>query len=288
MERFRLDTTNHSTHSVIPTEAILSVQDYLTQFSLSEKFIERIKIAFGDRFDLAKLEELRQQWVSGQFEALPPIEIRPSAEINGANGAFAAATNTIYLSHDYIAQNASNSQSITDVLLEEIGHFVDAQINTLDSSGDEGAILSALVRGVQSDESELQRLTVENDIATITLDGQIIQIEQATPDPGFTIKFDYKTFGGEFFTDHSERTKALEAAAAFWERSINALGEEFDDVPQGTPVLITNPRTLEPEIIRDAPEIDDILMGVSRGWGSIIVWGTVDLEQSEQRKKDRR
>jgi len=28
--------------------------------------------------------------------------------------------------------------------------------------------------------------------------------------------------------------------------------------------------------------------GVSRGWGSIIVWGTVDLEQSEQRKKDRR
>jgi len=30
------------------------------------------------------------------------------------------------------------------------------------------------------------------------------------------------------------------------------------------------------------------LWGVSRGWGSIIVWGTVDLEQSEQRKKDRR
>jgi len=29
-------------------------------------------------------------------------------------------------------------------------------------------------------------------------------------------------------------------------------------------------------------------LGVSRGWGSIIVWGTVDLEQSEQRKKDRR
>jgi len=28
--------------------------------------------------------------------------------------------------------------------------------------------------------------------------------------------------------------------------------------------------------------------GVSRGWGSIIVWGTADLEQSEQRKKDRR
>jgi len=32
----------------------------------------------------------------------------------------------------------------------------------------------------------------------------------------------------------------------------------------------------------------DMQMGVSRGWGSIIVWGTADLEQSEQRKKDRR
>jgi len=39
-------------------------------------------------------------------------------------------------------------------------------------------------------------------------------------------------------------------------------------------------------------KINEILIpippGVSRGWGSIIVWGTVDLEQSEQRKKDRR
>jgi len=35
-------------------------------------------------------------------------------------------------------------------------------------------------------------------------------------------------------------------------------------------------------------DADEAQTGVSRGWGSIIVWGTVDLEQSEQRKKDRR
>ena len=35
-------------------------------------------------------------------------------------------------------------------------------------------------------------------------------------------------------------------------------------------------------------QADSFTKGVSRGWGSIIVWGTVDLEQSEQRKKDRR
>ena len=44
-------------------------------------------------------------------------------------------------------------------------------------------------------------------------------------------------------------------------------------------------------IIVDGGSLDatvKVATGVSRGWGSIIVWGTVDLEQSEQRKKDRR
>jgi len=180
MERFRLDTTNHSTHSVIPTEAILSVQDYLTQFSLSEKFIERIKIAFGDRFDLAKLEELRQQWAAGNFEALPEIEIRPAAEINGAIGAFSADTDTIYLSREYITQNAFYAQAIANVVLEEIGHFVDSQINISDASGDEGAIFSALVQGVGLNKQKLQSLKSEDDTADLTLNGEPIQIEQAT------------------------------------------------------------------------------------------------------------
>jgi len=39
--------------------------------------------------------------------------------------------------------------------------------------------------------------------------------------------------------------------------------------------------------VAETPQIG-LCWGVSRGWGSIIVWGTVDLEQSEQRKKDRR
>jgi Ca2+-binding RTX toxin-like protein len=160
-------------------EATLTVQNYLSEFAGDESSLTVVNSSFGDLFDAEKLENLGRQWATGNFEGLPEIDIRPAAEINGANGAFAAVTNTIYLAQEYIAQNTSHPQAITSVLLEEIGHFVDAQINAIDSPGDEGAIFSALVRGEKLDEGQLQQLKAEDDTATITLDGRVIQIEQA-------------------------------------------------------------------------------------------------------------
>jgi Ca2+-binding RTX toxin-like protein len=160
-------------------EATLSVQNYLSESVINGSLLATVSLSFGNLFDAEKLENLRRQWALANFEGLPAIDIRPAADINGANGAFAAITNTIYLSQEYITRNTSNPQAITNVLLEEIGHFVDAQINAIDSPGDEGAIFSALVRGKTLDEGRLQQLKEKDDTATITLDGQVIQIEQA-------------------------------------------------------------------------------------------------------------
>src|SRR5919199_523158 len=160
-------------------EATSRTRRLLNAIATDEEFLTKATLAFGDGFDTEKLEGLRQQWAAGEFEAFPAIEIRSAAEINGANGAFSADTNMIYLSREYIEQNVVNSQAIANVLLEEIGHSVDSQINVSDAPGDEGAIFSALAQGVQLDEATLQSLKVENDTATITLDGQVIQIEQA-------------------------------------------------------------------------------------------------------------
>jgi hypothetical protein len=52
-------------------------------------------------------------------------------------------------------------------------------LNDSDSLGDEGQIFAALVQGIPLPESELQALKQENDFATIFIDGQEIQIEQA-------------------------------------------------------------------------------------------------------------
>lgn len=179
----------------------------LTEFATDEDFTANAAIAFGSSFNTETLENLRQDWLNGNFEALPSIEIRSTGELEGANGAFSRDTNTIYLSQEYIIQNAFNPQAITDVLLEEIGHYIDSRINSSDSAGDEGAIFSALVQDVQLNASELQALKVEDDTTTIALSGQVIQIEQASeikidfqPDTS-TVPVGYKKDTGQAFNN---------------------------------------------------------------------------------------
>jgi len=66
-------------------EATLTAQSLLKAIALDKDFATKLTLAFGDSFDAGKLEGLRQQWEAGDFESLPHIGIRSSAEINGAN-----------------------------------------------------------------------------------------------------------------------------------------------------------------------------------------------------------
>lgn len=152
----------------------------LKAFATAEDFTIKMTTAFGDRFDPEVANKLATDWAKGDFTALPKIVIRSAKEINGAMGAFAKSTNTIYLSQEYIEANVSNPEAVASVLLEEAGHYVDSRINEVEAPGDEGAIFSALVRGESLSEQQLQRLREEDDFATITLDGHTIEIEQAT------------------------------------------------------------------------------------------------------------
>lgn len=85
----------------------------------------------------------------------------------------------IYLSQEFLTNHQEYVESIASVILEEVGHWIDAQINTADSIGDEGAIFAALVLGDTLNESQLNALKAENDLATVNLDGNIVEIEQA-------------------------------------------------------------------------------------------------------------
>ena len=124
---------------------------------------------------------LRSQWQAQDFSQLPAIAVISGDILGNARGAYAKSTNTIYLSDRFVT-NASQ-QSLEAVLLEEIGHFVDAKVNNTDTVGDEGELFSGLVRGVEISSGELQKLRTEDDSAIITIDGQTLQIEQAIYDP---------------------------------------------------------------------------------------------------------
>jgi Ca2+-binding RTX toxin-like protein len=160
--------------------AVAHAQQQLTELALRDGFFDQMQLAFGNEFDREILGALRQQWASGNFEGFPEIEVRAGAELKGANGAFAAATNTIYVSRDYLERNGSNLPAVTNVLLEEFGHFVDAQINKVDVVGDEGALFAAVVKSENLSNEQIDWLRKEEDSAVITADTKPIQAEAQT------------------------------------------------------------------------------------------------------------
>ncbi len=150
--------------------------DQLKNFAGLNDFWNLFEIAFGTQYDHTVATNLRSQWLVGDFSSFPQIEILDSSILGNASGAYGTSTNKIYLAANFL--DTATETDIIAVLLEEYGHFIDAHINQTDSAGDEGDIFSNLVRGNSLSAGTLQALKGENDHATITLDGQSIEIEQ--------------------------------------------------------------------------------------------------------------
>ena len=163
------------TSSLLPI--LPAVDDVLFNFAQSDDFWANLAIAFGTSYDVVKATQLRQQWQSRNFGQIPLIEVLSGEVLGTAKGAYSSSTNKIYLSASFL--NTASSAAIINVILEEIGHYVDAQINQVDSAGDEGAIFAELVQGNSLDVATLDALRAENDQTTIIVNGEIIQVEQA-------------------------------------------------------------------------------------------------------------
>jgi hypothetical protein len=94
-----------------------------------------------------------------------------------ATGAFAAATDTVYLRESFVA--AGDIAVISAVIVEEFGHAIDSRINKVETPGDEGAIFSLLVNGIRMTKNLLSELRQEDDWGTILVDGQWLLVEMA-------------------------------------------------------------------------------------------------------------
>lgn len=166
----------------IVRQALQEVYDLLQALAVTPDFTAKVSLAFGNSFDRHSLRAIALDFARGNFNDIPPVQILPAAAINGANGAFDSLNNSIYLSQEYIAQHAANPEAIATVLLEEIGHYLDSQINSTDAPGDEGAIWAAIAQSVDLSDLELEEIRSEDDTATVLLNGQEIEIElSSTP-----------------------------------------------------------------------------------------------------------
>ena len=162
-----------------------NLSDELASFLADEDVVSKLNLAFGEDLDLQLAIDLIQSVVTG--EVRPELEIRPAAEINGANGAFAGAEGKIYLAEEFFQNN--DLDTVTTVLLEELGHYLDRSLNPTDSPEDEEAIFSALVLRTDLTETQLQQLKAEDDKAIALLDGEERAIEMNTR--GGVIQSDY-------------------------------------------------------------------------------------------------
>lgn len=157
------------------------VQNLLGSFLEKNDFVTRLHSAFGNEIDLEKAIALIDGWANNDYSDLPKIEIRDSVDINGANGAYSSANNTIYLSREFITHNPNSISDISHVVLEELGHAIDSQVNFQDAPGDEGAIFASLVdENPLLEQSDLNLLRLEDDTTTTVINGQTLSLEQDT------------------------------------------------------------------------------------------------------------
>jgi Ca2+-binding RTX toxin-like protein len=167
-----------SSNSIL-SQAQSNAQNALQQFAQQANFVEQLRVAFGNNFDVKIATGIATQLQAGDFSLIPEIRILSNGELGTANGAFAADINQILVSADFLSQHSSDINATTELLLEEIGHKFDTLLNgSIDTPGDEGAIFRLLATGQTLSPNLLAGLRATDDRGTITLDDRSIQIEK--------------------------------------------------------------------------------------------------------------
>ncbi|MEO0516969.1 MAG: LysM domain-containing protein [Cyanobacteria bacterium P01_A01_bin.116] len=152
--------------------AMQRLQRTLVDFRNSSEFAPTLKTAFGDHWQTPEAEALVDDLIAGANG--PAIEIVDAQRLLG-DGAF--GDNTIFIADEVVAEAAENAEALDDVLLEEVGHYFDQALNTVDAAGDEGEIFARLVQGEDISTAEMQTLKSENDHSTLTFNGTTISVE---------------------------------------------------------------------------------------------------------------
>jgi serralysin len=147
--------------------------------------LQQLDLAFGRKWNRELGLQLIQNWSNGQ--QLPEIEVVSADFLNGGSGAFDSTNRKIYISQQLLDRQAQQPNLVSAVILEELGHYFDSQVNQLDSAGDEGAIFSKLIRGEQISSTELVSLQRENDNTQIAFNGKVHNLELSTTYGNITV-----------------------------------------------------------------------------------------------------
>lgn len=154
-------------------------------------FHEVMRRTYGDAYDYAAAERIRQQTLAGDFSWMPRVEVVDASALSDRSGtmpggltagaAYAAETDTIYISRELLE---GDPERAADVLLEEIGHALDQRVGAVDANGervdtqgDEGEVFALLVADPTRGDDELAAARAENDTGVVVIDGREVEVE---------------------------------------------------------------------------------------------------------------
>jgi Ca2+-binding RTX toxin-like protein len=104
----------------------------------------------------------------------PALRLMADDVLYPADGAYARTCDAILVARGLVAAPPAR---LVRVLIEEIGHALDARLCATETAGDEGALFAALILGEAPDAAARARLRAEDDHAVILLDGRPVAVE---------------------------------------------------------------------------------------------------------------
>ncbi|MDY7052099.1 SBBP repeat-containing protein, partial [Limnospira fusiformis] len=159
--------------------ALTQVNQQLTEFVASANFQGDLQTAFGASTDVELGSTIIEALTQGET---PEMMVLSATSMNGADGAFDSVTGTVYLSDAII-----HSEKLVDVITEEFGHYIDSQLNEIDSPGDEGELFMRLVNGEALTEADITGLRNQNDWGFIWVEGEPVAVQMsASPEFAWT------------------------------------------------------------------------------------------------------
>ena len=125
---------------------------------------------------------LQQDILNGNYQVR--VELVSNTDMGGAFGVFAAKGTdgkpTIFINREW-ASAQTDTGSLTRVLVEEVGHSIDAALNPdRDTAGDEGEAFAAQAMNVTLNAADTLRIANENDHSTIRINAVTYEVEQAS------------------------------------------------------------------------------------------------------------
>src|SRR5262245_51852335 len=142
-----------------------------------EKFHGLMKEVYGANYDKTAAESFRQKSLSGDFSWLPKIEFQSEQTLQGANGAYDASRNVVYLNDKF----KNDPQKAAEIYSEEVGHFLDTKLNKTDTLGDEGEMFRRLLHGEKLTNAQKAEIRADNDHGVINVNGKQTEVEFWNP-----------------------------------------------------------------------------------------------------------